>query len=419
MKIKILATLALAYVLSYALRTIGAVMSPVLISEMKLTDGQLGLLSATYFITFALMQLPLGPLLDKYGTRKVESVLLVIAGLGALIFALSPNFWGLFIGRLLIGAGVSACLMGAFKVFREHFALNTQGVLAMFMLFFGTLGALLATTPSQIILENYGWRVIFIGISIFLFLSAILVFSQIPEIEKNENKSSFKISLSAYIPVLKAPIFWQSFPIFFIMVGSFLSMQSLWCGPWLVEVAKMTNAQAAQGLMYMTFSQLLAYIIIGGLLAPIVEKKGQLFNFVKISYILAIIALIGALSFPQSWGLIGFMLFFFFYASNTLSYTIVNIEFPKEMVARSSTASNFVLMIGAFFFQWLIGAYISARIGYLNFGISPNRAEVIAEALIINAVLMLFSIVWYIGAGKKISNQIAQYFQKKFSGDIG
>ncbi|NJN45375.1 MAG: MFS transporter [Candidatus Competibacteraceae bacterium] len=108
---------ACGYFLSYLFRTVNAVISPDLVSDLNLDATDLGLLTSMYFLTFAAFQLPLGMLLDRFGPRRVETVLLLFAAAGALCFALSTRLEGLILGRALIGLGVSACLMASFKAF--------------------------------------------------------------------------------------------------------------------------------------------------------------------------------------------------------------------------------------------------------------------------------------------------------------
>jgi len=67
---------AAAYFLSYGFRVVNAVIAPDLIADVGVGPSALGLLTASYFIAFASFQLPLGVLLDRYGPRIVESLLL-------------------------------------------------------------------------------------------------------------------------------------------------------------------------------------------------------------------------------------------------------------------------------------------------------------------------------------------------------
>src|SRR4051812_13533836 len=87
---------AAGYFLSYVLRSINAAIAPALMADLGLSHADLGMLSSAYFITFACLQLPLGIWLDKYGSRRTESALLLIAALGAAIFATSTSLAGLW-----------------------------------------------------------------------------------------------------------------------------------------------------------------------------------------------------------------------------------------------------------------------------------------------------------------------------------
>ena len=109
--------LALGYSISYFFRNANAIIEGDLVRELGLGPADLGLLTSVYFISFAAFQLPLGVLLDRYGPRRTEAVLLLFAAVGALIFSQSDTLSGLIVGRLLIGLGVSACLMAAFKAY--------------------------------------------------------------------------------------------------------------------------------------------------------------------------------------------------------------------------------------------------------------------------------------------------------------
>src|SRR5699024_7199527 len=93
------------YFLSYLFRSVNAVISGRLLSELGLDASALGLLTAAYFLAFACAQLPLGVLLDRYGPRRVQATLLLSAAIGGLIFAFGQSLAMLMLGRALIGLG--------------------------------------------------------------------------------------------------------------------------------------------------------------------------------------------------------------------------------------------------------------------------------------------------------------------------
>jgi sugar phosphate permease len=113
--LRVFTSFAAGYLLSYALRSINAVIAPALMNDIGLSNSDLGLLSSAYLVAFGCLQLPLGIWLDKYGPRRTESALLLFAAAGAAIFAVSTTLPGLWIGRAMIGIGVSSCLMAPFK----------------------------------------------------------------------------------------------------------------------------------------------------------------------------------------------------------------------------------------------------------------------------------------------------------------
>ena len=102
---------ACGYFLSYLFRSVNAVIAPNLISEFGLSASELGLLTSVYFLTFASLQIPIGVFLDRFGPRRVNATLLVLAAIGAFIFSRAESFQGLLLGRAFIGFGVAACLM--------------------------------------------------------------------------------------------------------------------------------------------------------------------------------------------------------------------------------------------------------------------------------------------------------------------
>ena len=120
---------AAGYFLSYLFRTVNAVIGPQIATELALGDNALGLLTSTYFLAFGAAQLPLGMLLDRFGPRRVEAALLVVAACGAAVFALADGLGGLASGRALIGLGVSACLMASFKAFSQCFPVERHASL--------------------------------------------------------------------------------------------------------------------------------------------------------------------------------------------------------------------------------------------------------------------------------------------------
>ena len=238
-----------AYFLSYAFRAINAVIAPALIADMNLSNADLGLLSSAYFVGFASLQLPLGIWLDKYGSRRTESSLLLFAALGAAMFASSSTLAGLWTGRAMIGVGVSACLMAPFKAYRSWFAPERQSQLASWMLVFGSVGALSTTVPVAALLPVIGWRGVFWLMSGLILLAAALLYFRLGPVEQermlaNATATDASEALS-YWAIVTHPYFRRMALLGGVHQGGFMAVQTLWAGPWMLNVLGLSVNQTS------------------------------------------------------------------------------------------------------------------------------------------------------------------------------
>src|SRR5207342_2589279 len=85
---------ACGYFFSYFFRVVNAVISPDLVRDVGVDANRLGLLTSAYFLPFAAAQPPLGIALDRFGPRRVNAALLVVAAAGALVFGASSSLGG-------------------------------------------------------------------------------------------------------------------------------------------------------------------------------------------------------------------------------------------------------------------------------------------------------------------------------------
>src|SRR5450631_2293854 len=169
------------YYIAYLFRTINAVMAAPLATELGLGADDLGLLASVYFVTFAAAQIPIGILLDRYGPRRVQSVLLLVAAVGSALFAVSDHFWMLLVGRALIGLGVASAMTAGLKALVLWFPGDRVPLLNGLMVMLGALGAVTATLPADLLLDWIGWRELcglFAGLTV---ASAVMIYLIVPE----------------------------------------------------------------------------------------------------------------------------------------------------------------------------------------------------------------------------------------------
>ncbi|MGZ8289916.1 MAG: MFS transporter [Telluria sp.] len=354
---------ALGYLLSYGLRSINAVIAPSLMGEIGLSNSDMGLLSSAYFVAFGCMQLPLGIWLDKYGPRRTESALLVIAAVGAAVFASSSTLAGLWIGRALIGIGVSACLMAAFKAYRQWFAPEQQSQLASWMLVAGTSGALTATVPVTMALPLIGWRGIFWGVAAALLLVSAAIFLSLRSIERRFAADGAKESAAhsndgGYRLIFGSAYFWRMGVLGLVNHGIFFALQTLWAGPWMMTVLGKSQQQTGEILFMLNLVLMLSYLALGWA-APRLLARGvnahRVIGAGIAGMILAQAAMLFTLS-AHAWVL--WLALALFVPATTLVQSQVALAFPASLAGRANSAYNLQLFIGAFVTQWGFGVLV-------------------------------------------------------------
>ena len=348
---------AFAFFISTLLRAITATLTPVLTNEFDLSAGNLGLLAGGYFIGFSLMQIPAGLLLDKYGPKKVIPYLLLIALVGTISFAFAKNFTGLFISRIFIGVGVSACLMGPLTGYRVWFEEKYQQRANSWMLMVLSIGFLASTLPVQILLPLIGWRSIFFLIGALILISIILLSVFIPSWEIKSPVESKNIS-EGLLDVWKDKFFISLIPLAFFNYAGVQAIQTLWAGPWMLNVAGYSPLESATGLFWINITMLFAFLIWGYLLPKFSEYGLDSIKIIKyglpINYlILFLIILLG-----QKAGAAMFTLYILSSIVLTLTHPAIALSFPQHLAGKSLTSFNVFIHSGTFFVQWGIGLII-------------------------------------------------------------
>tara|TARA_B100000925_G_scaffold86459_1_gene61999 strand:+ start:2025 stop:3242 length:1218 start_codon:yes stop_codon:yes gene_type:complete len=354
---------AFGYFLSCLLRAVTATLSPVLSSEFNLNAGDLGLLAGGYFLGFATMQIPLGYLLDNYGPKKIVSAFLLIAIIGTLSFAVAQNFSGLLISRVLIGIGVSACLMGPLTGYRIWFKDKYQQRSNSWMLMVASLGFVFSTLPVQILLPFFGWRYIFFTIAGLIVICIFLLFIFLPN-WKNQNSTKITNKSGNLSEVWSNKFFQSTIPLGLFNYGGIMAIQTLWAGPWMVRVTGYTPLESATGLFWINVTMLIAFLIWGYLLPKISSSVKDAVKLIKLGLPISYIILFILIILGEKAGV--FLITFYILTSIVLSLAqpAVAMKFPTNLAGKSLTSFNLLIFVGTFIVQWSIGLLIDISRNY-------------------------------------------------------
>jgi len=355
----VFAPFAAGYLFSFLLRNINAVVFPELVETFTLGPNALGMLTSAYFLAFASFQIPLGLLLDRYGPRRVNAGLLVVAAGGAMLFAFSPNLASLVTARALMGLGFCGGLMCSMMAFVLWYPRSSMATLSGWMIAVGAVGAVIATAPVEMALRTIEWRTLFAVLAGCILATSLLILTCVPERASITKYSGLRDQLHGLARIARDPWFWRMGLLAAITQAAGLALLGLWAGPWLRDIAGLARADIAQHLLVaaLTFG---GGAIFFGTLSDWLARRGVA---PSLTYLVGCAAAT-ALLVPVTLGInVKPMLLWSAFtacaAAGTLAYPLLTRSYPIEMTGRVLTAVNVLTMTCAFGFQSGIGAVIS------------------------------------------------------------
>ncbi len=349
---------ALGYFLSYGLRSVNAVIAPELMQELGISSADLGLLTSAYFLAFGLFQLPLGVLLDRFGPRRVEAALLLVAALGCGLFAVGRSLQTLALARALIGLGVSACLMASFKAFSQWFPIERMPSLNATIMVAGGLGALSASVPVEFALPLIGWRGVFLLVAALLVLAAGLLMT-VPDQSGIGAGEPIRQQLRTLVSIYTNPVFWRFAPQGCLVAGGYMAVQGLWAVPWMMEVNGLSRSDAAGVLLLLAIAMLLGFLFVATCSVWLARRGIAPMHLLSAGMGLALAVhlciILGWGSSACLWPLLGLS-----FSLSNIAYSQLTSAFSIALSGRVNTALNLMVFIGAFGLQWGIGAAVDA-----------------------------------------------------------
>ncbi|MDH2355169.1 MFS transporter [Bradyrhizobium sp. SSUT112] len=385
---------AVGYYLSYLFRTINALIASHLSSDAGLGTADLGLLTSVYFLVFATAQIPVGILLDRFGPRRVQSILLFLAAAGTGLFAVSTSFLSLLMARAMIGLGVAAALTAGLKAIILWFPRERVALLNGYMIMLGSLGAVTATAPLEHLLTWMSWRQLFEILAAATGGTAILIYVVVPERGIVTLIASTPATLSS---VFRDRRFWRMAPLSATCVGSAWSLQGLWASPWLTDVEGLDRSSLVRQLFMMSIV-LSAGAWLFGITVHYIKRRGigaeTILALVAVLFIAAELALIlrGPLPSILPWSVVAIV-----GTATVVSFAVISDYFPPELAGRANGALNVLHFGWAFLAQSATGLILEQWPA--NDGHRPVQAYQVAFAL--SVALQIAALVWFVLSSRR------------------
>lgn len=383
---------AAGYFMSYLLRAVNAVVAPDIVRDIGLTPAELGLLTAAYLGAFALFQLPLGVLLDRYGPRKVQAGLLTVAAMGCLGFAWAPGFVGLFAARAMIGLGFSAGLMASYKSSATWVPMKRRALTNTAIMSVGALGVVVATEPTEYLVSMIGWRSAFTVFAGLIMLAALAILLVAPRKDTLGEPAPLGKQFADMTAIMRRSLFWRVAPLLGLTSGVQIGIQTLWAGPWFRDVMGFSREEVARHLLWMALCFMIGILSIG-VITDRLGRRGitpmQVMLSLNLVYFAAqavIILQVEGLMFP-AWLVVAAV-----GQVAILAFPWFGAHIGNELAGRANATINFTMFVAAFASQYLVGLIIGLFPATAD-GYDP-RAYSWAFGLFL--LLQVLAYIWYV-----------------------
>jgi MFS family permease len=351
-----------AYVASQFYRVANAAIAPELMAELSLSAEAMGGITGLFFLSFAAAQIPTGILLDRYGARRTMAALFGVAVLGAITFAMADGGAGLAIGRILLGLGCAAGLMGSMVVIARWYPEARFASLTAMLFVVGGGGTLLATTPLAWAVEGIGWRGAFLAMAgltgVFAVLLLLIVRDTPPgQVEAGNKGESWTEILAGLHAVIANRQLWLVSAIQFVSYATVLSVVGLWGGPYLADVHGLDGVSRGNVLLAMNVAVLAGVSLYGQLDRHAGSRKWLIVAGALITA--AILALLAVLEKPEFWLATVLLLLFATIGSYVmLNHAHARAILPDHLIGRGLTFQNLAVFMGVAVIQSASGLIV-------------------------------------------------------------
>ncbi len=346
------------YMTSQFFRNSVNVIGPDLAREYDLDARSLSLVASTFFLAFALVQIPLGMAIDRFGPKICLIVPALIAVAGTLLFAYARTYWELVAARAVIGVGCSSFLMAPLAIYAERFPPSRFATLVGLQVGAGTIGSLAATAPLAWASAAWGWRSAFLAVAAFSVVIIILLTLFVREEAEGKARRAAKSEslgelCQGVAAVSRIESFWPIFIMQMISYPAFGAIVALWSGPWLSQVYGIPLEARGNILFWMTLSQVVGLFVFG--------PADRWFSSYKIPCVVgalvcaAVLSMAALFAIPQ-WLVLPYLVLMAFVFGFSPSLTAHGKSlFPPALMGRGLSIMNIAAIGGVYLQQWLTG----------------------------------------------------------------
>jgi len=287
--------LCFAYSISLFYRGMISVIAPEISADISVGGSGLGLLSSTFFISFAIAQVPGGLALDRIGARLSIGLFMWLSVLGSLLFSVADSPSLAFVGQVFIGIGCAPVFTGTMLIVGRNYPVSRFSYYIAIIIAVGSIGDLLGTAPLAILAEWLGWRSALQVVMVLSALAASCCLLGLKPDRPDGINHSLKRMLQGMARVTIVKGLWPIIPMFLTSYAVLMAVRGLWSGPYLADVYSLGTDERGNIILAMSVA-LGAGTFMLGVLDRLIKRTKRL---VIVSSILTLLPLIVLATHPD------------------------------------------------------------------------------------------------------------------------
>lgn len=387
------------------LRSTMGILAPELSEELALSPGMLGIVASSFFISYALMQIPTGILLDRFGPRRTVTGLFMFTVVGTALFTVAESGTVMVIARTLMGIGCAAVFAASFIVIGRFYSARRFTSVAGALNSFAMLGTLAATLPLATLVVAYGWRTSFAGVLLLMGGITLLALFTVKDFPKATSQAAPAIRPEESLRELFAGL-WRVMrtPGVIPIAGAGVALSAgntilgIWGGPYLNDVHGLTEIGRGKTLSAMALAGVAGHFVCGYLARWLDTLKGIVMGGgLAIVAITALLATLPSPSLATVTGLFAGLGFACSFPAILLAQARLLV--PEHQAGRGLAVVNTGIMVAIAVMQLAVGGVMSVTSVASASGLLVATAQSYQAAFGFISVMALLSLALYSRAG--------------------
>lgn len=213
-KYLVLVLLYLGWCVSYIDRAAITFAATQIASEFQLKPAELGVLLSSFFLGYSLLQLPGGWLADRFGSRPVIVISILLWSVFTGVTGMAWSITSLVVIRFVFGMGEGAFPAASVKGVAEHFTREERPKMSSLLMSSNYVGSMLAPLLIAPLILHFGWRAVFHTIGIAGLVFALVYWFCVRPV-RHGAAGSKAINKAAFKALLQMPLMWQIVAVWF------------------------------------------------------------------------------------------------------------------------------------------------------------------------------------------------------------